>query len=168
MIQTLSVGDEERLRTIRLQALRDAPDAFLSTFEDVSQWPLSSWTSQLQSLHTLVAVVDGRDVGMVRGFVDLKTNPLAAWLISMWVSPQARGQGVGTALIEALVSWAEHAGAMRLHLEVGAHNDAAQSLYRRMGFVDSGRSRHQPPPRNHIEEREFVLSLPKLPPSPGE
>jgi len=167
MIQTLSVGDEERLRTIRLAALRDAPDAFLSTFEDVSQWPLSGWTSQLQSLHTLVAVVDGRDVGMVGGYIDFKTNPLTAWLLSMWVSPQARGQGVGTALIAALVFWAEQAGARRVHLEVGAHNDAAQALYQRMGFVDSGRSRHQPPPRNHIEELEFVLALPKLPPSPG-
>jgi ribosomal protein S18 acetylase RimI-like enzyme len=167
-IVQLEVGDEARLRTIRLRALRDAPDAFLTTLEDASQWTRSGWTSQLQGLHTLVAVQDDCDVGMVRGFVDFKTNPCAAWLISMWVAPHVRRQGVGVALISSLVDWARQEYAVQLHLEVGAHNVAAQALYKRLGFVYSGRSRKQPHPRDHIEELEFVLSLSQLPPSSSE
>ena len=167
-IDQLAVGDEERLRTIRLQGLRDAPDAFITTLAEAVQWPRSSWTSQLQDLHTLVAVNDDGDVGMVRGFVDLETNPHVAWLISMWVAPEARRQGVGVALISSLVDWARQECAVQLHLEVGAHNVAAQALYKRLGFVYSGRSRQQPAPRDYIEELEFVLSLSKLPPSARE
>ena len=167
-IVQLQVGDESRLRTIRLQALSDAPDAFLTTLEEASQWTHSAWTSQLQGLHTLVVVQDGLDVGMVRGYVDWKTNPLAAWVISMWVAPHARRQGVGVLLISSLVEWARQESVAQLHLEVGVHNTAAQALYKRLGFVDTGRSRGQLQPRENIEELELVLSISREKPSAVE
>jgi hypothetical protein len=47
-IERLFVGGEDRLRRIRLRALRDAPDAF----ESASRWPLESWRQQLETLTT--------------------------------------------------------------------------------------------------------------------
>ena len=163
MTETASVallrpGDEARLRAIRLRALGDAPDAFGTTLEVASGWPAASWTRQLRTLPTFVAVLDGNDIGIVRGARD-PDHPDQVWLISMWVSPAARGSGIGAALVAAVQDWARGTDASRLVLEVGAHNQPAQRLYLRMGFQDTGRRRRLPPPREHIEECEMAYPL---------
>jgi hypothetical protein len=65
-IQRLSIDEALRLRHIRLRALADAPDAFGSTYAEVSAHPLEIWRQQLQEIVTFVAVHDGEDVGIVR------------------------------------------------------------------------------------------------------
>ncbi len=86
-IERLSVGDEDRLCTIRLRALRDAPEAFATTFADAHARPIESWREQLESLATFVAVADDLDVGVARG-ARQQERPGAAGLISMWVAPR--------------------------------------------------------------------------------
>jgi ribosomal protein S18 acetylase RimI-like enzyme len=54
----------------------------------------------------------------------------------MWVAPEARGRGVGDALIAAVEQWARRSGAGTLLLSVAAGNAAAAALYRRNGFRD--------------------------------
>ena len=55
------------------------------------------------------------------------------------VARSAQGQGVGTALMAALVDWADNwAQLLRLELTVFTDNAAAISLYRKFGFVDEG------------------------------
>ena len=132
-IKRLAADEGLRLRTIRLRALADAPDAFGSTYDETAARPMDSWAAQLQEIATFVAVVDGEDVGLVRGARDdLQSD--AAWLISMWVSPEVRGQGVGETLIDAVVEWARVSGARRVLLDVGDHNQPAIALYARKGF----------------------------------
>ena len=157
-VTRLRSGEEDRLRAIRLHALGDAPDAFGTTLAVASGWPLSSWTHQLRTLPTFVAVLGGEDIGMVRGAVD-PDAPSQVWLISMWVAPAARGTGTGSALVTAVQDWARGTDAVRLVLEVGGHNHRAQRLYQRMGFQDTGGRRRLPPPRDHIEECEMALPL---------
>jgi hypothetical protein len=68
----------QRLRTIRLRALRDAPDAFGSTLEEANTWSADAWSDQLRTLPTVVAVKDGADVGMARYAPDdTRRNPPA-------------------------------------------------------------------------------------------
>ena len=69
-IQRLTADEANRLRLIRLRALRDAPEAFGSTLEESERRPASSWVQQVTELPTFVAVYDGADVGMVRGAAD--------------------------------------------------------------------------------------------------
>jgi len=153
-IDQLGIGEGVRHRNIRLRALREAPDAFESIYEDQSKWPLETWTRLLETLATFVAVLDGEDVGMVRGAQD-EDNPDSKWLISMWVAPKARGRGVGEALINALMQWASSCKAERVLLEVGKHNQPAIALYERMDFVATGQERAQESPRDHIIELEY-------------
>ena len=156
-IKRLAADEGLRLRTIRLRALADAPDAFGSTYDEAATRPLDSWTAQLQEIATFVAVVDGEDVGLVRGACD-DLQPDAAWLISMWVSPEVRGQGVGEALIDAVVEWARTNGARRVLLDVGDHNQPAITLYARKGFEPNGIIGSLPP-RSHIREHQRELQL---------
>ena len=69
-IKRLAADAGLRLRTIRLRALVDAPDAFGTTYDEAAAQPLDSWTAQLQEIATFVAVVNGGDVGLVRGIRD--------------------------------------------------------------------------------------------------
>jgi ribosomal protein S18 acetylase RimI-like enzyme len=53
------------------------------------------------------------------------------------VAPQARGQGIGTALLHALCDQAQARGYSGVRLDVIATNTPAQRLYRREGFVQT-------------------------------
>lgn len=54
------------------------------------------------------------------------------------VDPQYRGQGIGTLLMEKLISVSEERGITSLTLEVRKSNTVAQSLYKKYGFEDCG------------------------------
>jgi len=49
-----------------------------------------------------------------------------------------RGRGVGSALMEACVEWAQEHGIHKLALQVWPHNDAALRLYEKFGFEREG------------------------------
>ena len=53
----------------------------------------------------------------------------------MYVDPDRRGRGVGSAVLANLEAAATRLGIKRLVLETGAHQMAAISLYRRAGFT---------------------------------
>jgi len=59
-------------------------------------------------------------------------------LMACWVEPDARGSGVGDALVEAMVTWSRRDAATRARVEVYQHNAAAMRLYERHGFRRTG------------------------------
>jgi GNAT superfamily N-acetyltransferase len=137
-------ADEWReLRDLRLRALRDAPDAFGSTYEREMEYPDQDWlewavdSGEGGSSITVIALDDGRWIGMAMG-APHRDHRGEAGLFAMWVDPGARGAGVGRALIERVVVWAGSAGFAVLRLRVTVSNDAAVRLYGRMGFSDLG------------------------------
>jgi len=151
-------GDEDRLRHIRLRALRDAPEAFETTFAEAKARPFENWQQQLEQLATFVAVADDLDIGMARGARhDVRDD--TAYLISMWVASEGRRRGVGSALIEAVAAWAREQGFKRLLLDVAEGNAAALALYTEAGFVATGVVGMLPVPRQHIREIQMALTL---------
>ena len=58
--------------------------------------------------------------------------------IGMALLPAWRGKGLGSALLEALISWAEEHGSHKVELRVWPHNDAAIALYEKFGFEREG------------------------------
>ncbi len=115
------------------------------------------WSRRLETpdAATFIAVSDDRDIGIVVG----ATLDDAAGLFAMWVAREARGKGVGDALIRAVVEWARTNGHERLVLEVGDWNRPAIDLYRRNGFTPTGRTGTMPSPRTHITEHQLALDL---------
>lgn len=69
-------------------------------------------------------------------------------LISMWVNPTARGQGVGDVAVRQVLAWArDKFPASHVVLSVKTDNDHARTLYERHGFVDAGPSPDNPDER---------------------
>jgi ribosomal protein S18 acetylase RimI-like enzyme len=132
-IDRLRAGDGERWRRIRLEALREAPYAFGTTYADAAQWTSARWEEQVGKLATFVAVVDGLDVGVARGAAHGPGDERE--LISMWVAPGARRRNIGALLIEGVAAWARAGGARALVLEVVATNAPAIAMYERAGFL---------------------------------
>jgi GNAT superfamily N-acetyltransferase len=157
-MDVLAPDEGARLRAIRLRALQDAPDSFSATLAEATARAPEGWARQVVDLPTFVAVSDGADVGMVRCVRDSRTAG-TAWLISMWVAPEIRRQGVGGALVDAVVGWARARGVSRLLLDVADHNVPAIELYARKGFVPNGVTSAMPPPREHVREHQRELRL---------
>jgi len=65
-----------------------------------------------------------------------------AMVIGMSVRGDVQGQGIGTALMQALCDYADRwIGLLRLELSVYVDNERAIALYRRFGFEIEGRAR---------------------------
>ena len=139
-LRTLGPDDWALWRELRLGALAEAPDAFGST---LAEWQGSGdreerWRSRLSipGARDFVVLLDGLAVGMVSGVPGEDSDSVE--LISMWVSPAARGRGVGDYLIQAVERWGAERGAKTLRLSVMPDNRKAIALYERNGFADTG------------------------------
>jgi RimJ/RimL family protein N-acetyltransferase len=97
-------------------------------------------TIQSDDAQVFVAEADGEIVGELSAFGRTSRGPAT---IGMAVGAGWRGQGVGTALMQACVEWAREAGVHKLSLEVFPWNDPAIALYRKFGFVEERRLRQQ-------------------------
>lgn len=145
-IREIDADGWEAMRDIRLAALRDAPDAFASSYEREAGFAEADWrrrTTRGGSFLAYARELGTAPVGIAGGY---EAEPGVAELISMWVSPQARGRGVGQALVEAVVGWARAEGMPRVHLWVAEDNGHARLLYERHGFRPTGE--RQPLPSN--------------------
>ena len=158
IIRQLNTAEVERFRAIRMRGLRDAPAAFGTTFGEACQWSLERWSALFSSLVAFVAVAEDRDVGLVRCAPDLEVGG-AARLGSLWVAPEARGRGVGSALVEAVVRWARAEGFNEILLDVADDNHAAGALYDSLGFAPTGRTTAFPVPRAHLNKHQRRLRL---------
>ena len=61
----------------------------------------------------------------------------------VFVLPERRGQGIGTALALAVEQFALERGLNRLSIGASVTNDGALRLYRRLGYVDAGLPPHR-------------------------
>ena len=53
----------------------------------------------------------------------------------IYVSPDYRGQGIGTELVSLLIGWAKESGYQRMLLETGEKLTGSIALYKKLGFV---------------------------------
>ncbi|HKC81617.1 MAG TPA: GNAT family N-acetyltransferase, partial [Gemmatimonadaceae bacterium] len=69
----------------------------------------------------------GEVVGLVTGhlFPSIHDNNPVAWLTTLVVLEDARGAGIGSALVKHVEEWATKAGARRLAVTSATHREAA-------------------------------------------
>ena len=155
------LADWERVRSIRLRSLSDSPDAFGTTLAEEQQRTSREWRERIANnrvTHFLAATSDEDDVGLAVG-APYTGHEETAGLFGMWVAPEVRKQGIGVALVQAVLKWAENEKHRRIILDVAKANTNAIRLYRSCGFVPTGKTGTLPPPRDHIREFEFERIL---------
>jgi len=135
-IRRVRAEEWRELRDLRLEALQDSPDAFWTLYEEAVERSDAEW-HEWTTFPCHVALEDGRLVGMVAAFAH-EDDPRTAELIAMFVTPAARGRGIGTALVDAQLVWARAEGFERVSLMVNVERTSAYRLYERSGFRDTG------------------------------
>ncbi|WP_233496064.1 ribosomal protein S18-alanine N-acetyltransferase [Geodermatophilus sp. TF02-6] len=130
-----------RLRPMRLVDL----DAVLELEEQLfapDTWSRAVYRDELARTDTrryLVAVdADDGDGDRVVGYAGLIAYADEAHVATIGVAPDRQGEGIGAALLDALLVEADRRSPVVL-LEVRADNQIAQGLYRRRGFTEIGR-----------------------------
>lgn len=63
------------------------------------------------------------------------------WLEELYVTPNQRQRGIGSALLKGVIKLVRELGLVALDLEVDADHQRAESLYARFGFRRLPRSR---------------------------
>ena len=144
LVRPMTMTDWQALREIRLQALRDAPYAFASTHAKEAAFADDEWHRRATRDGSFLAFLpEVSPAGLGSGYL---AAPDTVELIGMFVRPQARGRGVGEALIDAVTGWAIQQGASTVHLWVTETNKHARMLYERCGFTVT--AERQPLPSN--------------------
>jgi GNAT superfamily N-acetyltransferase len=144
-LRVAAADDWATYRDVRLAALKADPAVFGSRYEDELRRPETYWRQRvvLEDGATFLAFDGDRCVGTATGapwFDDHGADPLPGvlGLFGMWVRPDARGRGVGAALVEAVVGFARDHGWSTIQLLVSEGAPVPRRLYERCGFVDTG------------------------------
>lgn len=103
----------------------------------------AAWMAAREARHPVLVAVDGADTDMVLGWASLnRFNPRPAYDhvadFSVYVAREARGRGVGNALLSALLERARALGYHKLVLAAFPNNAAGMRLYQRHGFRTVG------------------------------
>jgi ribosomal protein S18 acetylase RimI-like enzyme len=143
-IRPVSEDDWALLRDLRIEMLRDTPNAFLERLETALRRSDRDWRRRAArdaadtSSRRFVAEADGR-LGAVMGVYRDASG--RATVFGVYVTPGWRGLGVAEELLATVEQWAVGAfGAAELYLLVHEHNPRARAFYRRQGFVETGRT----------------------------
>lgn len=123
----------------RMNALKESPDAFVSTYESALTIPDQDWRVRIENVDRennfpMAAYVDD----VIAGMAWVKTEGDTAHLYQMWVSPEFRGLGVGSTLLKSALDWAATRKASVLQLGVTSGDSPATRMYESAGFTPTG------------------------------
>jgi RimJ/RimL family protein N-acetyltransferase len=109
---------------------------------------------------------DGRFVGVALAFgIDREESEAELGYI---VTPEARGRGAGTAILQALTDWAfAEAGALRVRLVIDTRNPASLKVAERAGYVREGVMRSLHFTGGKRIDAVLLSRLPSDPPPPA-
>lgn len=141
-IRRLETDDAAIYREMRLEGLRNHPEAFGASWDDEIDKPDSWWTERLASTTVFAGWIDSSPLLGVAGFYVLgpakQRHKGILW--GMYVRPEARGTGLAVALVQRVIEQARPR-VEEIRLTVMASNTAARRLYSSAGFEPYGLER---------------------------
>jgi GNAT superfamily N-acetyltransferase len=140
-IRRLTAEDTSAFFVLRQRCMVEAFDYFRSSPADIQADGLEDCLHRLQSPSTRIVGAFHGDVLVGIGGITRETREKLrhkALLWGMFVVPDAAGQGIGEAIVQALIAEAQDF-VQSLHLTLLDGNGRAQALYERCGFAIYGR-----------------------------
>lgn len=130
--------------SLSLREVRESDTVLLAA----TCWPESDLTVIEARIHNILRWMKrGRGIGLTALVND---HPIGYGQVIFWrdhgeisdlvVAENFRGSGIGTAILSSLINFSRESGVRELEIGVEEHNERAYRLYRRTGFIDSGKS----------------------------
>jgi ribosomal protein S18 acetylase RimI-like enzyme len=171
-VRALVEDDWATYRQLRLAALTESPDAFVSTVAEEQELDEDFWRLRMRRSTRLLAEREEQPVGVVslgtaKPIVDVdgdsgetttrEVSDQIAELFAMWVEPSARGTGVAWRLVDAAAAEARSQGRSHVMLWVSVDNGRAVAFYSSYGFRPADARR---PVRTDTTQTEMAMTLP--------
>ncbi len=143
-IRKLTPDDCDAYRSCRLDALRDSPHSFASSYEEevgMSNETIKERFAMHPSDSAVFAAFDNeRIVGLTGIFREERLKRKHKMnIVSVFVQPEYRGKKIGAQLIEIAIAHARSVdGVEQIELSVESSNRAAKAVYESFGFTRWG------------------------------
>ncbi|AKG03525.1 GNAT family N-acetyltransferase [Salimicrobium jeotgali] len=165
-IRLLQPDDANMYWDLRLEALRNNPEAFATSYEEAmsKEDPVREVSKRLadSDSFTFGAIWDEEIVGMMTLVVqDTSKLRHVAHLIGVYVSPVVRNKGVGGQLLQKTIEKAKEEGYIeKINLSVVTNNDSAIRLYANAGFETWGVEKNAlKMHREYYDEQHMTLEI---------
>ncbi|RJX25729.1 MAG: GNAT family N-acetyltransferase [Acholeplasma sp.] len=146
IIRQMNENDVKQYRLLRLEALKNHPEAFASSYEEEILYDESIYVQRLKQQSTYsVGAFDGDAMIGMAVFVPQSRTKIShmADIFSVYVSPLYRKHNLGYLMIQTIINHAKQLGFIeQIKLSVTSTNLDAIKLYMRCGFEIYGTDPH--------------------------
>ncbi len=141
-LRKLTAEDAEAFWTLRVQALRDHPEAFGMSYEEALAQPMSDLVERFRGdlAKPDNFVVGAFDSSRLVGTVAFRRESMSkvrhkGMFWGVYVAPEMRGQGLGEALVRRAIKYAAALpGLEQIVLSVAKSSTVARKIYVSLGF----------------------------------
>lgn len=138
-VEIIDVNQWQRLRTIRLESLKESASAFGANFDKEAVETETQWRERFEKLDFIIASVDGKDAAVMS--IEVLDGDFGAtcWIGGCWSDPQYRGKGLFRALFN-FIDLQDRPWKVQ-GLGVWTDNYSAIAAYETLGFVTMGENK---------------------------
>lgn len=124
-----------KINDMTLDDLKTIKNVLISDFDDF--WNYDILKEELEYSSSFFKVAKNNDIEIV-GFAGLKVIIDEADIMNIVIKKSYRNNGIGSFLLENLISYAKNINLNSLTLEVDENNLSAIHLYNKFGFINIG------------------------------
>ncbi len=163
-VRILTEADAQAFWNLRLRALKDNPESFGASYEDILERGIAGVTQGLRKKESAsddvtFGVFDGGTLLGIAGFrreeETKKHHKGVIW--GMYVPNELRGKGIGKMLLQAAIAYAKTlTGLEQINLSVVLTSKEARQLFISQGFETFGQERAALKLHDHYFDQEHM------------
>jgi RimJ/RimL family protein N-acetyltransferase len=135
MIKLIDEKNFIAYKKIRLEALLNFPNSFLSTYQQEFDLTDQEWVNKINNNMIFGYFIDNQIVGIIG--LNLETNPKinhTATIFGMYLNPAYQGKNIASELLNHVKKIAKNHRVSQIYLGCNAENIRAVNFYKKSGF----------------------------------